>query len=46
MAVLREEVFGMSFLKISTPDFRARNLRGDSQNGDAALEVAGPETCT
>src|SRR5580692_1416427 len=36
MAALREELFRMSLLEISTPDFRARNLRSDGQNGDAA----------
>jgi hypothetical protein len=36
MAALREELFRMGLLKISTPDFSARNLRRNGQNGDAA----------
>ena len=36
MAALREDLFRMSLLEISTPDFSARNLRRDGQNGDAA----------
>jgi hypothetical protein len=52
MAALPEDVFRMSFLEISTPDFGARNLRRDGQNGNAAtlaivkaidqMHVAGP----
>ena len=36
MAALREEVFRMSLLKVSTPDFSAGNLRRDGQNRNAA----------
>ena len=36
MAALREEMFGMGFLKISAADFMAGNLRGDRQHGNAA----------
>jgi hypothetical protein len=35
-AALREELFRMSLLEISTPDFNARNLRRNGQNGNAA----------
>src|ERR1700723_756110 len=52
MAALPEKVFRMSLLEISTPDFGARNLRRDCQNGDAAalaivkavdqVQVSGP----
>jgi len=36
VAALREELFRVGLLKVSTPDFAARNLRGDRQNGNAA----------
>src|SRR5208283_175937 len=36
MAALREEMFGVSFLKISAADFVAWNLRRNSQHGNAA----------
>src|ERR1700735_1969175 len=36
MAAPREDLFRMSLLKISTPDFSTRNLRRDGQNRDAA----------
>jgi hypothetical protein len=36
MATLPEDVFGMSLLEVSTPDFGTGNLRRDGENGDAA----------
>src|SRR2546422_589007 len=33
MAALRKELFGVGFLKIAAADFRAGNLRGDSEDG-------------
>src|SRR4029077_1366226 len=36
MAALREEMFGISLLKISTANFLARNLGGDGEDGNAA----------
>jgi hypothetical protein len=52
MAAPREKLFRMSFLKISAPDFGARNLRRNRQNGHAAtlaivqaidqMQVSGP----
>jgi hypothetical protein len=36
MAALREEMFGVSFLKIPAADFVAWNLRGNGQDGHAA----------
>ena len=36
MAALREEMLGVSFLKISAADFVAGNLRGNRQDGNAA----------
>src|SRR5580704_2110269 len=36
MAAPGEDLFRISLLKVSTPDFSARNLRRDGQNGDAA----------
>src|ERR1700683_1358133 len=36
MAAPRKDLYRIRLLKISTSDFSARNLRCDSQNGDAA----------
>src|SRR5882672_716632 len=36
MAALREEMFGISLLKISTANFLARNLCGDGEDRNAA----------
>src|SRR5882672_7090354 len=36
MAALREEMFRISLLKISTANFPARNLCGDGKDGNAA----------
>src|ERR1700741_2201258 len=36
MAALREEMLGISLLKISTPNFPARNLCGDGEDWNAA----------
>src|SRR5882724_1948722 len=36
MAALREEMLGISFLKISTANFPARNLSGDGEDWNAA----------
>src|SRR5277367_78628 len=36
MAALSEDMFRVRFLKISTPDFSARNLRRDGENGHTA----------
>jgi len=36
MAALREEMFGISLLKISTANFPARNLCGDGEDWNAA----------
>src|SRR4029077_15278030 len=36
MAALREEMFGISLLKISAANFPARNLCGNSEDGNAA----------
>src|SRR2546430_432890 len=33
MAALREELFGVGFLKIAAADFRAGNLRRDGEDG-------------
>ena len=54
MAALREEMFGVGFLKIAAADFRAGNLRRDGEDGDPAavtvveavdqMEIAGAAT--
>src|ERR1700747_1342446 len=36
MAALREDMFGISLLKISTANFSARNLCGDGEDWNAA----------
>src|SRR5436189_4689768 len=36
VAALREEMFGVGFLKVSAADLTAGNLRGDGEDGDAA----------
>ena len=36
VAALRKKMFGTSFLKVSAPDFVARNLRSDGEHRDPA----------
>jgi hypothetical protein len=36
MAALREQMFGIGLLKISTANFPARNLGGNGEDGNAA----------